>query len=96
MIEQYRAALLADLEQRMRSSVETVANLAYAPPTMGADGRMVPGTSLENIAVQTIAMNARSRALHEAMQVVQAAYKKLVSPEQAPEGQQQKKEAPYG
>lgn len=96
MIETLRNLVAVELENRMKASVEAVANLTYYTASQRQDGQTMPGTSLESIGVQTIAHNARSRALHEALNVLHAAYKQLTAPAQAPKDVTQKpEEGPY-
>jgi len=96
MIETLRNLVVVELKNRMNASVEAVANLTYYTASQRPDGQMMPGTSLEALGVQTIAHNARSRALHEAMTVLEAAYKQLTAPAQAPkDGPAKPEEGPY-
>jgi len=96
MIEQFRNMIAVELENRIRKSVEDVAQLTYYTSAQRGDGQMIPGTSLEAIGVQTIAHNARTRALHEALMIVQSAYKQINAPAQQPKDAAEKaQEAPY-
>lgn len=95
MIEEFRVRILQALEEGARKAADGVVNLAYYTSTVGPNGQVLPGTTVEAIGAQAIALNARLRAIADARTSIEQIYKSMTAPAQSAPDASQKKEGPY-
>lgn len=86
MIEQFRQMVLSELEAAARQAMDTVVNLQFYGAGATPSGQTIPGTTAEAIGMQTVTLNARTKAFFDAAAVINKVYKDLTAPKQEPKG----------